>query len=72
MTTLIIDNKSTEARNLIKYARTFSFVKVADEVRKTERRLKPEVEQSILRSMRGEDLSKTYNTADEMFEALGI
>ena len=69
MTTLTINSNSKEARKFIEYARSLPFV-----VEKTKpvRQLKPEVEQSILRSMRGEGLSKTYNTAEEMFEALGI
>ena len=70
MTTLTINSNSKEALTFIEYARSLPFV--VEKTKKTARRLKPEVEQSILRSMRGEGLSKTYNTPEEMFEALGI
>jgi hypothetical protein len=69
MTTLTINSDSKEALSFIKYARTLPFV--AKETKKSTRRLKPEIEQSILRSMQGIDV-KTFDNIEDMFKDLGI
>ena len=69
MTTLTINSNSKEALTFIEYARSLPFV--VEKTKKSARRLKPEVEQSILRSMQGIDVV-AFDSMDDLFKDLGI
>ena len=68
MTTLIVKGKSMQALNFLEFARSLPYVEVAEE---KQRRFKPEVEASLQKSLRGEDLVKCKDI-DDMFKKLGI
>ena len=69
MTTITIDNKSLEARRFLRYVKTLPFVVVDNEPVK---RFKPEVEEVLRKSERGEDLSPVYDNVEDFFNSLGI
>ena len=68
MTTLIVKGKSMQALNFLEYARSLPYVEVAEE---KQRRFKPEVEASLQKSLRGEDLVRCKN-AEDMFKQWGL
>jgi hypothetical protein len=73
MTTLTVNSRSALARNFITFAQTLPFVNIENNeecpiCKKADYRLRPDVEDAINSS----PLSKSYNSAEKLFEALGI
>lgn len=67
MTTLQVKSNSAQSRKFLEYASTLPYVKVVE----TQRRFKPEVEEALRASERGEGL--TYcEDLDDMFKKLGL
>jgi len=72
MTTLVIRGNSAQSRSFLEYARTLPYVEVAEEGSEHfTHKLKPEVENAILKSEREEELVVCENV-DDMFEKLGL
>ena len=71
MTTLMVRDRGSEAKQFLNYARTLPFVDVLDEKSdKPEKKLKPSVEAGIRKSMRGEGLTY-HDSVDDMLKSMG-
>ena len=68
MTTLVIRKNNIHSRKFLEYARSLPYVDVVEE---KQRRFKPEVEESLQKSLRGEDLVRCKD-AEDMFKQWGL
>ena len=71
MPTLVIKTNSAQSRQFLEYARTLPYVDVVDESYAPQRRFKPEVEETLRKAERGEDLI-VCKDAEDMFRQWGL
>jgi PII-like signaling protein len=71
MTTLVIKGNNIHSRKFLEYARSLPYIDVVDNNKNSIRKFKPEVQEALLASERGEGLTE-YGSVDEMFKQLGI
>jgi len=71
MTTLVVRRNNIHSRKFLEYARSLPYVDVVENDKNSIRKFKPEVQEALKASERGDGLVE-YGSVDEMFNQLGI